>query len=164
MLEPTQTLILCLGLAMGWKSIFWRQSEERRKISLLFFYIGFKIPSISFFLFEASLCRSVTRHTWSLVQKWYNENYYELFLSHVFLFQHASLQNVSGFDCLKQITVSIFKKWLKNETGGKRCKALRVCVREGERTSPVCGALHVVLCKEASICVCGMGWAWDSTQ
>ena len=87
------------------------------------------------------------------------------FSSHVFLFQHVSFPNVSGFDWLKQISVSIFKKWLKDETGGKRCKALRVCVRKGERTSPeVCGVLHVVLCKEASACVCGMGWAWDSMQ
>lgn len=32
------------------------------------------------------------------------------FSSRVFLFQHISFQNVSGLDCLKQISVSIFRK------------------------------------------------------
>lgn len=63
MLEPTQTLMLSLGLAVGWKSVIWRQTEERREISLLFLHMGFKISAVRSSLFEASLHRSVTHHT-----------------------------------------------------------------------------------------------------
>lgn len=131
--------MLSLGLSVGWKSIIWRQTEERREISLLLLYTGFKISALRSFLFEASLRRSVPHHTWSLVQNWYNQNYYELFL-------FPCVSASASFFCfrfwLSRITVSVFKKWLKDATGGRRCKALGASVWGLDASSSAWGAAH----------------------
>lgn len=115
-----------------------------------------------FFLFEVSLYRSVTTYEASCKSDT-TKITTSFFSSHVFLFQYVSFQNVSGFNCLKQFTVSILKKWLKDERRGKRCEALRVCVWEREKEClQKCVGCCTWLCARRPAYVC-VGWARHET-